>query len=57
MKVLLTRPSEDAISTSNYLKNLSIESCVAPLLKIKKVRHKEIDCEEYDFFCLQARTE
>ena len=26
MKVLLTRPTEDAISTSNYLKNLSIQA-------------------------------
>ena len=56
MKVLLTRPTEDAISTSNYLKNLSIESCIAPLLKIKKVRHKEIDCEEYDFFLFTSKN-
>lgn len=56
MKVLLTRPSEDAISTSNYLKKLSIESCVAPLLKIKKVRHKKIDGEKYDFFLFTSKN-
>ena len=42
MKVLLTRPSEDAISTSNYLKKLSIESCIVPLLKIKKLDTKKL---------------
>ena len=56
MKVLLTRPSEDAISTSNYLKNFSIESCVAPLLKIKKVKHKKIDGEKYDFFLFTSKN-
>ncbi len=56
MKVLLTRPSEDAISTSNYLSSFSIESCIAPLLKIKKVRHKKIDAEKYDFFLFTSKN-
>ena len=57
MKVLLTRPLEDAISAANYLKDFSVESSIAPLLKINKVNHKKVDGEKYDFFYLQVRME
>ena len=56
MEVLLTRPSEDAISTASYLKNLSVVSCITPLLKIKRVKHKKIDGEKYNFFLFTSKN-
>ena len=56
MKVLLTRPIEDAISTANYLKNFAVESYLAPLLKINKVRHKKVDGDKYDFFLFTSKN-
>ena len=56
MKILLTRPINDSVSTSNLLRKFHIKAVILPFLEIKKNNYKEFKLSEDNILVFTSKN-